>query len=320
MPDAVSVVFCTYNRCAMLQEALNSFLQVPVPQGVPVEVLVVDNGSDDATRDVVARLACPSGTTLRYAYEPARGLSNARNRGLREASGAILAFVDDDVLFDAGWLGALVRAFDANPGAGCLGGRTRLAFETQAPRWLTPYLSSVYGVGVNDDEARPMRFPEHPYGLNMAFRRWVFDRVGDFSTKLGRVGATLLSGEETELFARVHEAGIDTIYSPDVVVWHRVPQSRARLSWLLRRHYWGGVSRAVTDALVSDLTARQCMLRSYYEVRRFLAALAPRAVAVNGAHRGPGARVESLARLAQRVGAARKYAALACQRRERPGR
>ena len=109
------------------------------------------------------------------------------------------------------------------PGADCLGGRTRLAFETGAPPWLTPYLSSVYGIGVDDPAPRHMLFPEHPYGLNMAFRRSVFERVGEFNSRLGRSGKKLLSGEEAELFSRIDKAGIKTVYAPDAIVLHRVP-------------------------------------------------------------------------------------------------
>ena len=326
LAPAITVIVCTHNRCGMLDGALSSLFGVRMPADATMEVLVVDNASDDATKDVAARYAELHPGMLDYVFEPSLGLSNARNRALRHARGQILAFADDDILFDREWLLATLRAFGSGTGADCVGGRTLLAFERRAPRWLTPYLASVYGVGLDDPLPRRMQFPEHPYGLNMAFRRSVFERVGGFSTQLGRTGAKLLSGEETELFERVHRAGLVTVYAPDMIVEHRVPDRRARISWLVRRHFWGGISRATADGLSHPFAASHCTRRAYYELWHVLPTLV-RSAGTSASPAGPGARsadrpvagsaLERLVRAVQHLGAALEYTRMAWRRRRR---
>jgi len=307
---AITIAICTYNRCAALEETLASLLAVRMPDGLPIEILVVDNNSTDGTKDAVERFGVVQPGTIRYVFEPRQGLSHARNAAIAYARAPVLAYVDDDVLFHPHWLLALLERFAADPDLMCLGGRVVPVFEGGQPSWLTPYLASAYGELDAGSEPRPLRYPEHPYGLNMAFRREVLDALGGFDPRLGRSGARLLSGEETELFARAHRAGLKTGYTPDAVVFHRIPRSRATRSWALRRYYWAGVSRAIMHRGLSPLTVRERLRLACYELAhlsrmvagqpwRFARSFAP----------SDGESVETLARAAQRVGAFRAYLA-----------
>jgi GT2 family glycosyltransferase len=105
-----------------------------------------------------------------------------------------------------------------------------------------------------------MEYPKHPFGVNMAFRRRVFERIGVFDPRLGRVGGTLLSGEETDLFRRVHLAGFRTLYVPSAVLHHRIAPSRATPDWVLERSYWQGVTEVVLRQLY-DPMSRFALLR-----------------------------------------------------------
>ena len=243
----VSVVICTYNRAAMLRDSLTSWLDVDVTGRRP-ELVVVDNASTDATRDVVAEFGPTPDGALRYVYEPRSGLSHARNRGIREAWGKIIAFADDDVFFDRRWLQVLVDTFEQHPEIHCVGGNSIPVFEAERPAWLSENMLTYYGSTLSGDEDRLMRFPEHPFGVNMAFRRSVFERVGDFRTNLGRKKDSLLSNEERELFHRVSAADLRVYYTAAAVIYHRVPAARLDQRWLLRRAYWQGVSTVVFAA------------------------------------------------------------------------
>ena len=109
---AVSVVLCTFNRSHLLGEAIEALLnQTP---GTPLyEVVVVDNNSTDATREVVGRFM--GSGIVRYEFEARQGLSAARNHGVAMSRAGILAFTDDDVRVDSTWVRSIVRTFDASP-------------------------------------------------------------------------------------------------------------------------------------------------------------------------------------------------------------
>jgi glycosyltransferase involved in cell wall biosynthesis len=308
VPPAITVAICTYNRCATLEGALASLLAVRMPGHGSMEILVVDNNSTDGTRALVERLAARHPGTVRYVLEPKQGISHARNAAIASARAAILAFVDDDVLFHADWLSAVLEALAAAPDAACLAGRAVPVFADGEPPWLTPFLASVYGATALGDEPKVLRFPEHPYGLNMAFRRRVFEALGGFNPALNRGRTNLISGDETELFARADRAGLKTVYTPRAVVFHRIPPARATRSWAVRRYYWAGVSRAIMHRGLDRLSRRESARRAYYELAHLLGAIARRPwsfLRAVGARDGDA--VETLARAAQRVGACRAY-------------
>lgn len=247
MNTELSVIICTWNRDAMLADTLASWREV-VSGGRRVELVIVDNASTDGTAAVCAAFLDDAPGEARVVHEPQPGLSFARNRGLAESRAEIVAFVDDDVYFDPAWVRSVLDAFATHPGAGAIGGRSVPVFEVPRPRWVHDSMFVYYGSTHSGDRLRAMHFPEHPFGVNMAFRREVFDRVGGFRTDLGRIGASLLSNEEKDLFQRVHEAGIEVLYVPGAVIHHRVPAERVSKTWLLRRAYWQGISNVVFDA------------------------------------------------------------------------
>src|ERR1041384_8686802 len=103
----ITVVVCTYNRCESLPKTLESLMTLTVPEAIPWEILVVDNNSKDATREVVKEFCRRAPDRARHLFESQQGLSNARNAGIREARGEILAFTDDDVTVRPHWLPSL---------------------------------------------------------------------------------------------------------------------------------------------------------------------------------------------------------------------
>src|SRR5690348_7331204 len=90
MPPAVSAIVTTYNYARFVPEAIESILQQTVR---PDEIVVVDDGSSDNTAEVVARYAAAG---VRYVYQANGGAGAARNRGLRETQGELVAFLDGD--------------------------------------------------------------------------------------------------------------------------------------------------------------------------------------------------------------------------------
>jgi hypothetical protein len=197
---AITVAICTRNRCALLDRALASLARVVVPDHIDWELLVVDNGSEDATAATIARFA--DLLPLRAIEERTMGKSHAMNTAVREARGDILAWIDDDVLVDPQWMCAYHEAFLQNPEMAFFGGPIIPLFEGPRPPWLDGalrHVANAYAALDLGSEAVPFRGDTLPYGANWAIRlneqrRHLYD------PRLGRKGdvtlsATLLRGE-----------------------------------------------------------------------------------------------------------------------------
>jgi len=241
----LTVVICTLNRASILRDTLESFLSMDLPEEGSVELLIVDNNSADETPLIAKQFADTSSGRIRAVQERTPGLSHARNTGIAAARGDIIAFADDDVYFDRKWVKEILSAFTSDPGAHCAGGRSIPLFEHGEPEWMSPSLLTVYGSTNSGDEVKVMHYPEHPFGLNMAFRREVFGAVGTFNANLGRVGSSLLSNEESDLFYRISQAGLKVVYTLHAIVQHRIPKARTDKKYILRRNYWQGVSDVI---------------------------------------------------------------------------
>lgn len=246
----MTVAICSYNRADYLDAAIQS-VKDQVVDGTRVEVLVVDNASTDATKDVVG--AHPG---VRYVFEGRLGLSRARNRALEEATGAIVAFLDDDAVAVDGWAQHHAAAF-ADEATAATGGPITLAWPTTRPRWMPVALDGLYAGLDLGSAARAFGPNETPYGANMAMRRATALAVGGFNPKLGRNGASLISNEETEFFARLR-ADHRVRYVPGARVAHAVVPGRDRLRYVLRRAYAAGRS----DVIAGSAPAKSAVARS----------------------------------------------------------
>jgi glycosyltransferase involved in cell wall biosynthesis len=239
----VSVVICTYNRAESLERTLASLGQMQVASHVSWEVLVVDNNSTDRTRAVVERFASRGQPNCRYLFEPRQGKSYALNAALDAVAGEIVAFTDDDVTVDPGWVEAIWHSFE--DGCVAVGGRIVPVWTTPKPVWLSehgPYrlMAAVVQYDLGDVPCPIDRIDRPAYGANMAFRRGVFERYGRFNTSLGPKGRALMRGEDTEYWRRLLKAGERMMYAPDAVVYHPVERARMRKSYYQAYYYHAG--------------------------------------------------------------------------------
>lgn len=269
----ISIVICTYNRAAVLKETLNSFFQMTLPPENEFELLIVDNNSNDATAEVIRTLEIIYPKLLRYTFESKPGLSNARNTGIREAQGQIIAFVDDDVFFGTTWLIETLNIFKLNPHAHCMGGKSIPQFAGGRPEWVTDDLLILYGSTNSGEEIKKMIYPEHPFGLNMAFRREVFDTLGNFGTHLGRKKNNLLSNEEADFFLRMHNAGLTVLYTPNALIHHRIPIDRVHKDWVISRFYWQGVSDIAFHQAIKPSSIFQLFQSIFHDLQELIASL-----------------------------------------------
>ena len=228
LAPAASVVVCTRDRPERLERCLASLLRQSVPPG---DIVVVDNApTSEATRSVVARFPA-----ARYVREPRPGLDVARNAGIRHAAGAIVAFVDDDVVIHPDWLVRLLGGFHHPAIAAVTGLVLPLELATPAQRAFERHWSLGKGCRPREfgpgylaaTRARGCPAWEIGAGASMAFRARVFERVGPFDERLD-AGAAGCSGD-SEMWYRILAAGWRCRYEPAAVVFHEHRRDDAAL-------------------------------------------------------------------------------------------
>ncbi|MGA9585014.1 MAG: glycosyltransferase [Terracidiphilus sp.] len=241
----VSVILCTYNRCQSLTRALESVAASQMPNSLDWEVLVVDNNSKDCTREVMSELCLRHPGRVRYLFEAQQGLSNARNAGIREAHGEIIAFTDDDITVEPTWLQNLTASLHDGCWAGA-GGRVCPPEDFSKPNWLAldggvmdnSGVLALFDAGTNSGKLeRP------PFGVNMAFRKSMFQKYGGFRPDLDRCGDNLIGNGDTEFGSRLLAGGESLRYEPNAVVYHPVTKERLNKKYFLA--WWFAYGRAM---------------------------------------------------------------------------
>jgi glucosyl-dolichyl phosphate glucuronosyltransferase len=230
----ISVVIATHNRSASLAKTLDSLLAMERPSELAWEICVVDNNSSDATPAVVddyARRFAP--VPVRRIFETRPGVAFARNAGVDQAHGDIIAFVDDDVLVSAPWLTLIERAFAEDPNLAILGGRLDPNPESPMPPWLSHINTAPLGL-INYGPARIQL--NHPYlaTANCAFRKSAIVDAGRFNVRLGRQPKKLYADEDTDMVARILAKGGKVMYEPQLAGLHFVPNSRMTKEYFRR--------------------------------------------------------------------------------------
>ena len=219
----ISVIVATRNRAASLKELLESLATQQTDAQAAYEVLVIDNGSTDDTRQTVEALQIGFPAPLRYHYEPRPGKPWALNAGMALAHGAILAFTDDDVVASPSWLSALHRCF-LEERVDAVTGKILPCWLAPRPAWLTDRaFRSVATLGcVNHGSVRRRTLDGQDcrwVGGNLAIRREATVRVGDYDVRMAR-------SQDMEYYHRCLAQGLLICYEPDAVVFHKVGPER----------------------------------------------------------------------------------------------
>jgi GT2 family glycosyltransferase len=204
-----SVVVCSYNGSATIRDCLDGLQHLEYPH---FEVIVVDDGSTDGLADIVRHYPVALIST------PNCGLSSARNTGLYQAQGEIVAYIDDDAYPDPQWLSYLAYAYHHSTHGG-LGGPNLVPPEDGS---IAQSVANAPGgpvhVLLTDDLA------EHIPGCNMTFRREALLAVGGFDPIFRS------AGDDVDVCWRIQNAGYTIGYHPAALVWHH----RRRSLWA----YW----------------------------------------------------------------------------------
>ena len=228
----ISVIICTYNRAGYIYHVLECLAANDCPKD-DYEIVLVDNNCTDNTADEVGRFKADyPDIRFKYCVETSQGLSYARNRGIREAEGDVIVFLDDDAFPGTDYLSTISDALGRHEEIDCFGGMITPLFDNcPAPDWLCKWsLSWVSGLDMGDSLVRFSK--GFPIGANMGFRKQVFDICGDFNVSLGRSSKNLMGGEEKDMFQRIRGKGFGIFYLPGIEVKHVIPESRTTLEYV----------------------------------------------------------------------------------------
>ena len=210
--------------------------------------LVVDNHSTDDTKRVVQSAAVEFPFPIRYLFVRQEGKYAALNAGIRASTGRTIAATDDDARFECDWL---ERALEALNSYGCefVGGRVLPLWGGEKPVWVAErngLHAKVIALLDHGESVREFgRGISWPLGVNVAYRREVFERVGLFDNRLGRKSGTLRNQAQREWHLRARAAGARGFYIPDMIVHHLVSRERLQKQYFRRWLYWHGISRAI---------------------------------------------------------------------------
>jgi len=199
----ISVVICTYNGSETLDQTLKHIAGLEYPD---YEVIVVNDGSTDTTSLILEKYRLKHG--FKIVETENKGLSSARNQGIRVAKGEIIAFIDDDAYPDSNWLHYLAMSF-SNSNYSAVGGPNNTPGEDS---FISKCIGYSPGGPIHvmiDDE-----LAEHIPGCNMAFRKSVFEDVGLFDERFR------IAGDDVDLCWRLLEKSYKIAYNPCAIVWH----------------------------------------------------------------------------------------------------
>jgi glycosyltransferase involved in cell wall biosynthesis len=241
----LSIIISTYNNAVSLIRTLNSVAKQDADKAI-WECVVVNNNSTDNTAEMVAAFAKEhSDINIKLIDEAQQGLSYARNRGIAEAEGQFLAFIDDDETINEGFVSAYLDLFH-NHGAFAGAGALKVRYDSARPKWMSYYTEKMIANPLYlGKEIITITSSVTPTGGNMAFNREIFRLYGGFDTNLGRKGKELSGGEENDMFQRLRDLGERVFYTPHAIAYHHIADRKLTPEYFDKLSYGVGVSKRI---------------------------------------------------------------------------
>ena len=274
-PD-VSIVIPTRNRAKSLRQTLESLASQQTDGRFTYEILVVDNGSTDATRQLVQGMAAGYPVPLTCLVEPRVGKPFAVNTGIAHTHSALLVFTDDDVAAEPAWLLGLWRCFHETD-TEAVAGRVLPLWLDGRPEWMTDQVMGRLGtlgcLNFGTERLVISQATRHYWwvGGNIGVRRSVVERFGGFDIRRAR-------GQDTELFERYDAAGVKIVYEPQALIHHKIGRNRltsnAFRAWYDRQGFYRAYELAWRPHHLVTIMSLYCYQEWWSCIKRWW--LAPR--------------------------------------------
>jgi glycosyltransferase involved in cell wall biosynthesis len=243
----LTIAIPTHNRAALVRDTLASVAALAIPAGVDADCVVIDNASTDDTAGVVDDFARGAALPMRREFEAHPGSSFARNRAVDETASDYIFFIDDDAIAERDWAAELLeemRRRDLDAACGMVIPR----WSSTPPKWLGPSLWVKLAVhdrrAIESAPGTSAERLDNYFSANVGFKRSAFARFGKFREDLGVVGGNPISGEDTELFARILARGGTMGFAPRAIVHHLIPPERMTRAYLRRKSFAFGMGTA----------------------------------------------------------------------------
>lgn len=270
MTAMISIIVTSYTtkRLKDIMELLDSIKGQTYPD---IETIFIVERSEDLMAEITAQKQ--NMRNLRVVYNDGEpGLSAARNLGIKEAKGEIVAFIDDDAVLSPEWAEATAKAYAGNASVIGVTGPILPLWEESSMAWFPREFYWIFSCTYYDwTEPTEVR---NGYGTNISFKREAFDAGSLFLTNLGAKGGGEsgkheLSGDETEFSIRVREkTGKQIFYYPDIKVQHRVYKYRLTSRFIAKRGYWEGYTKAVFNRSLQNSGVNGKLLNVEYSLLR----------------------------------------------------
>jgi glycosyltransferase involved in cell wall biosynthesis len=239
MSPEVSVITCSHNSRPDYFERVLDALKGQTLDQRRWEYLLIDNASADP---LAARVDLSWHSNARHIREEELGLTYARLRGIREAGGDILVFVDDDNVLDADYLEQVVHVANEWPRLGAWGGQTRPGFDSEPPEWTKQYWSRLVIREFDSDRwsNQPSQADTMPCGAGMCVRKAVADYYADLHDNgqrtviMDRAGNSLVSGGDSDLANCACDIGLGMGLFTALKLTHLIPAVRLTEDYLAR--------------------------------------------------------------------------------------
>ena len=233
----LSVIISTWNNSRRLELTLDAICRCVIPPELKWELVLVNNNCTDGTDEIAQEFTHK--LPIVYVKEPRQGLSQARNTGIKTASGRLIVFTDDDVKPCREWIESYWSAFQERPTGSYFGGPVESEYETLKPHdellpWAPP---SVKGSNLGD-KSRTLLPHEFFISANWACPREAIMLSGGFDIRKGLDGSSrkVRIGEETDLMKHLEKNGLSPWYLPAARIVHFVPAAKCCLKHVAARN------------------------------------------------------------------------------------
>ncbi len=254
----LSVLICTYNRCDILAECLESLTkQTAAPDDF--EVLVINNNSTDQTQATATSFVSKI-PNLRVILEQQQGLSYARNRAYQEAHAEWVLYLDDDALASENLVERALWTIEHHPYK-MFGGVALPWYKYPKPYWYKDKYVATNQLPY--PTVTPVRGDQFAIGCIMVIHKPTLAAYGGFDVRLGMIGDKIAYNEEIELQKRLRAAGIAVAHDPDLFIYHLVAPYKLTVDWFFKSAFAlgrdnldaKGISTHSLNLLLISLTA-----------------------------------------------------------------
>lgn len=269
----VSVIIPTRNRADLLEATLQSLLTQTFPAS-SFEVIVVDNGSTDNTKEVADKFS--QLLQMKYLFEASPGLHRGRHAGWKAAQSDYLVFADDDIKAFPTWLESIYQVFESKQKVALVGGKNLPDFHGPVPFFIQVMWNKMTSLGRSIPDLSILDFGEeekvipafHVYGCNFSIRKKILEETQGFHPDGMPFERIEYRGDgESYVSNWIEENGYKAYYHPGASVYHAVTKDRLSEDYFIKRRYTQGISDAYSDLRAGTKATFQSKLGVKYYLR-----------------------------------------------------